>query len=297
MRSSWRRHATYSQIAVVSGKGGTGKTTVCAAFAAISKNSVLADCDVDAPDLHILLQPRIIEEIPFSGSEVAVIDKEVCTLCGLCEKRCRFGAAHPPRIDVVACEGCAVCEYVCPVDAVIMKPRISGNIYASTTRFGPMSHARLLAGEGNSGRLVTEVRKRASKMALEQRLSTILIDGSPGIGCPVIATLTGVDLAVIVTEPTLTGAHDMQRVLELCSRLDVGTAVIINKYDINPDMTEQIKRHCTESGVYVLGRIPFDSVMTRSMMALQTIPEFAPASEIALLMKDMWDLILDLASE
>ena len=281
----------------MSGKGGTGKTTVCAAFAAVTRNSVLADCDVDAPDLHILLQPKIIEQEPFSGSEVAVIDREACTLCGLCEERCQFGAAHPPGIDVIACEGCALCEYVCPVGAVTMKPRTSGDIYGSATRFGPMFHARLLAGEGNSGKLVTEVRKRASEMAMKHGTRTILIDGSPGIGCPVIATLTGVDLAVIVTEPTLTGVHDMERVLELCSGLDVGTAVIINKYDINPDMTEQIVNYCTESGVYVLGRIPFDPVVTDSMIALLTLPEFAPTCRIALLMKDMWSQIVCLVSE
>ncbi|NWF96448.1 MAG: 4Fe-4S binding protein [Candidatus Thorarchaeota archaeon] len=283
----------YSQVAVVSGKGGTGKTTICAAFAAMADDAVLVDCDVDAPDLHILLHPQIVEEWDYQGLPLAAIDADACTMCGICRQACRFHAATPPTIDRIACEGCGLCAYLCPEHAIKIGPRVSGKTYWSNTRFGPLSHARLFAGEGTSGKLVTEVRKKASEIALREGRSMILIDGSPGIGCPVISTLTGVDLAVIVTEPTLTGAHDMARVVGLCRELEVPASVIVNKHDVNPDMTEQIEESCMEWGLEVLGRVPFDPVMVHSMVATQTLPEFAPHSEVTLLLARMWERIVD----
>ncbi len=257
---------------------------------------MLVDCDVDAPDLHILLRPHVVEKWDYLGLPLATIDADRCTLCGVCKDACRFHAAKPPRIDRIACEGCGLCEYLCPEDAIKMGPRVAGEIYRSHTRFGPLSHARLFAGESTSGKLVTEVRKRASDIALSEGHSMILIDGPPGIGCPVISTLTGVDLAVIVTESTLTGTHDMARVIELCRELEVPTSVIINKYDVNPDVTEQIESNCHEWGVEVLGRVPFDPVMVHSMVASLTLPEFAPDSEVASLIAEMWGRIVDLAN-
>ncbi len=281
----------HREIAVVSGKGGTGKTTICAAFSAISKRSVLADCDVDAPDLHILLHPTVIEEQPFCGSEVAVIDGALCTLCGICEENCRFQAARPPEIDSARCEGCGLCEFVCPAKAVQMKTRVSGRVYLSNTRFGPMAHANLYAGAGNSGKLVTEVRRKAAETVAKRRLDSIIIDGAPGIGCPVIATLTGIDLAVIVTEPTITGVHDMNRVLELCRQMGIEAAVIINKHDINPELTQEIESACAETGVQLLGRIPFDPIVTQSMLASLTLPEFALGTEVALTLAEIWHTV------
>jgi MinD superfamily P-loop ATPase len=281
-----------SEVAVISGKGGTGKTTVAAAFASIADGIVLADCDVDAPDMHILFQPTINEESEFSGSKVAVIDKELCTECGLCAEKCRFNAAKPPDIDHIACEGCGVCELVCPEGAARMVDRVSGHLYDSTTRAGPMAHARLMAGEGNSGKLVTEVRKLAATIAGKSGLNKVLIDGSPGVGCPVIATVTGIKLGVIVTEPTLSGIHDMERVVQLLGKFQVRPLVIINKFDLNLENTKKIEDYCKRNGIEVLGRIGFDPVMTKSMVARQTLPEYAPEHEITGQLRKMWSRVL-----
>jgi MinD superfamily P-loop ATPase len=285
-----------SEIAIISGKGGTGKTTISAAFAAISGNLVTADCDVDAPDLHILLQPKTMKTLNFQGTKVASIDREKCTECGMCADKCRFDAARPPEIDQIMCEGCGVCAYVCPEKAIEMKDRVSGYLYESETRFGPMSHARLLPGEGNSGKLVTEVRNQSQKVASANGKNLVLIDGSPGIGCPVIATVTGIRLGVIVTEPTMSGIHDMKRVLELLQRFRVKPMVIVNKFDLNAENTEHIEQYCRENDVELLGTIPFDSVMTKSMVAAKTLPEFAPDHELTTRLKHMWSRITAIVS-
>jgi MinD superfamily P-loop ATPase len=280
-----------AEIAIISGKGGTGKTTISAAFAAISGDLITADCDVDAPDLHILLQPKIEKTLNFEGTKVASIDQERCTECGVCADKCRFDAARPPEIDQIMCEGCGVCAYVCPEEAIEMKDRVSGYLYESETRFGPMSHARLLPGEGNSGKLVTEVRNQSKKMADANGKDLVLIDGSPGIGCPVIATVTGIRLGVVVTEPTMSGIHDMKRVLELLQRFRVKPMVIVNKFDLNEENAELIEQYCRENDVELLGKIPFDSLMTKSMVAAKTLPEFAPDHELTISLKQMWSRI------
>ena len=286
-----------NEIAVISGKGGTGKTTICAALGIFAGRVVMADCDVEAPDLHILLNPSINSTTEFVASKVAVIDESLCTDCGLCEKACRFNAITGSKVDPVACEGCGVCAYVCPENAIELIDRQSGNLYDSDTRIGRMIYAKLLPGEGNSGRLVTEVRKLSTNIADELGISTVLIDGSPGIGCPVIATVTGITLGIIVTEPTMSGIHDMRRVLELLKRFRVKTTVIINKYDLNIENTEEIERYCKENDVEVLGRIRFDLVMTQSMVAAQTLPEFAPDHEISRLLQDIWGRISCILAE
>ena len=280
-----------NEVAFISGKGGTGKTTVCAALGVIAEEIVMADCDVDAPDLHILLNPSIKEATEFVASKVAVIDEDLCTECGLCGEACRFGAITDSKVDPISCEGCGVCEYVCPENAIQMVDRQSGNLYDSDTRIGRMAHAKLLPGEGNSGRLVTEVRKLGTKIATDNGISTVLIDGSPGIGCPVIATVTGIKLGIIVTEPTMSGIHDMQRVRELLRKFRVKATVIINKFDLNLENTEAIERYCAENDVEVLGRIKFDPIMTKSMVAAQTLPEFAPDHEISQLLRKIWDRV------
>ncbi len=277
-----------SEVAVISGKGGTGKTTVCAALGLIADEIVMADCDVDAPDLHILLNPSNRTANEFIGGKVAVVDYDLCTDCGLCETACRFRAITGSKIDPIACEGCGVCEIVCPENAIQMVDRQSGNLFDSDTRVGRMAHAKLLPGEGNSGKLVTEVRKLASKIATDNGISTVLIDGSPGIGCPVIATVTGIKLGIIVTEPTLSGIHDMKRVNELLAKFKIKATVIINKFDLNLENTENIERYCKANDIELLGKIKFDHIMTDSMVAATTLPEFAPDHEISLLLREMW---------
>jgi len=277
-----------NEVAVISGKGGTGKTTVCAALGLIADEIVMADCDVDAPDLHILLNPTNRTTNEFIGGKVAVVDYDLCTDCGLCEKACRFHAITGSKIDPIACEGCGVCEIVCPENAIKMVDRQAGNLFDSDTRAGRMAHAKLLPGEGNSGKLVTEVRKLASKIATDNGISTVLIDGSPGIGCPVIATVTGIKLGIIVTEPTLSGIHDMERVNELLGKFKIKATVIVNKFDLNMENTENIERYCKANDIEILGKIKFDHIMTDSMVAATTLPEFAPDHEISLLLREMW---------
>jgi MinD superfamily P-loop ATPase len=279
------------EVAIVSGKGGTGKTTIAAAFMAIAGALVMADCDVDAPDLHILLQPDVKQTEEFISSKIAIINEDACTNCNLCQTACRFDAAHPPDINPISCEGCGVCEYICPEKAITMHDKVSGEIHESSTRFGPMIHAKLLPGEGNSGKLVTEVRKRSVQFADKTGNGLVLIDGSPGIGCPVIATVTGLYMGIVVTEPTLSGIHDMKRVLGLMKQMRIRPAIIINKYDINLDNSEDIERFCLENDVEILGTLPFNQIMTESMIAGKTLPEFAPEHELVKLLEKMWKKI------
>jgi MinD superfamily P-loop ATPase len=283
-----------NEVAIISGKGGTGKTTVCVGLGMIADSVVMADCDVDAPDVHIILNPTINSTTDFVASKVAKIDENICTECGVCEEACRFHAITDSKVDSIGCEGCGVCAHVCPENAITMVNRQSGNLYDSTTRIGPLVHAKLLPGEGNSGRLVTEVRKLSTQIASEKGISTVLIDGSPGIGCPVIATVTGIKLGVIVTEPTMSGIHDMQRVSELLQKFRVKTTVIINKYDLNLENTDAIERYCSSNHIEVLGKIKFDPIMTKSMVAAQTLPEFAPDHEITHLLRKIWSRIMNL---
>jgi MinD superfamily P-loop ATPase len=286
-----------SEIAIVSGKGGTGKTTITAAFVAIAGNVVMADCDVDAPDLHILLQPDNKQTDEFISSKVAIINEEICTECGLCEEACRFDAVHPPEINPIICEGCGVCEYVCPEQAITMHDKVSGHVFESETRFGPMVHAKLLPGEGNSGKLVTMVRQRSMQFARTHEKEIVLIDGSPGIGCPVIATVTGLRMGVVVTEPTLSGIHDMKRVLGLMKQFKIKSAVIINKFDLNHDNSKDIEQFCQENDVEILGKIPFDPIMTKSMVAKKTLPEYVSNHEITELLRKMWTRIENIMTE
>jgi len=283
-----------SEIAVISGKGGTGKTTICAALGAIAEKIVIADCDVDAPDLHILLSPTVKSTHEFIGSKVAEIDEQLCSQCGLCETTCRFEAISENKIDPIACEGCNVCVHICPEEAISMKERVSGHIFRSSTRVGLMVHAKLMAGEGNSGKVVTEVRKLATQMASTNESSIVLIDGSPGIGCPVIATITGTQLGIVVTEPTISGIHDMRRVIHLLKRFRVPSTVIINKFDINIENSNMIERYCRENSIEILGKIKFDSIMTQSMVAATTLVEFAPNHEISIQLRNIWLRVVEI---
>jgi MinD superfamily P-loop ATPase len=265
------------QLTVISGKGGTGKTTILASLAALAKRAVLVDADVDAADLHLLLKPQIQRREPFVASQVAVIDPEKCDRCGKCAEICRFDAIRDSQVDPISCEGCGVCFHVCPRAAILMKEVQSGEWFISQTRFGPMVHAKLGVAQENSGKLVTLVRKEAQRIAREQNFPLILIDGPPGIGCPVIASLGGVDAALVVTEPSLSGIHDLERVLEVCRHFQVPAWVCVNKWDINPENTRRIEQYCQEKGSPVIGEILFDPVVTRAMISERTVLEYSPS--------------------
>ncbi|MFA5356302.1 MAG: ATP-binding protein [Candidatus Omnitrophota bacterium] len=262
------------QIVVISGKGGTGKTVITGAFAALAKNKVMADCDVDAADLHLLLQPEIKERHDFRSGLSASIDKKICRKCGKCIVACRFDAISQDFIiDPVACEGCAFCSHICPAGAIKMEENLAGEWFISETRFGPMVHAKLGIAEENSGKLVSLVRKKAKELAQKNNCDWVIIDGAPGIGCPVIASLSGIDCALVVTEPTLSGMHDALRVIEVTGHFNVPARLVINKYDLNPDMSKIIEDHCAKSGIPLIGKIGFDKAVVEAMVEGKTIME------------------------
>ncbi|MCL5278159.1 MAG: ATP-binding protein [Deltaproteobacteria bacterium] len=254
------------QIVVVSGKGGTGKTVLTASLAALVKNKVLVDCDVDAADLHLMIHPAIKERHEFKGGKIAVINKDICTECGLCLDVCRFDAIDKDfEVDRLSCEGCGVCSHICPYEAVRMEQKIAGEWYISDTEYGPFVHARLGIAEENSGKLVSKIRHTAKALAKEQHKDYVIIDGPPGISCALISSVSGVDLALIVTEPTLSGIHDMLRVMDVANHFRITTKVVINKYDLNPENSNNIEEKCKEKGVEVLGHIPFSDCMIKAV--------------------------------
>jgi len=254
------------EVVILSGKGGTGKTSIVGSFAALAQSKVLADCDVDAADLHLLLSPSIKEENEFWSGQVAIIDEVKCTQCGLCQEVCRFNAIEDFRVNPVPCEGCGFCSHICPVEAITMKESLSGHCYISDTKYGSLVHARLGIAQENSGKLVALVRQKAKLLAQEQGFDYIISDGPPGIGCPVISSLSGANMALLVTEPTLSGRHDLERVLGVCHHFGVTALVCVNKYDINEDNTRQIESYCLSQGVEVASKIPFDNVVTEAMV-------------------------------
>lgn len=290
------------ELVVISGKGGTGKTSITASFAALAKNAVIADCDVDAADLHLVLEPKIICETEFSGGKQAFIIADKCMGCGKCERLCRFDAISLTgegndliektyRVDPVSCEGCKVCVEFCPVNAISFEPSINGNWFISETRFGTMVHAKLGIAEENSGKLVTLIRNEAKKQAKLQKADLMIVDGSPGIGCPVIASITGADMVLVVTEPTLSGKHDLERVAQLSAGFGIKTLVCINKADINPEMCGQIVSQAEEKGLQVVGKIPYDEDFTKSQIEKSTIIEYSN-SQSSKSIKEMWEKVL-----
>ena len=280
------------QLAVLSGKGGTGKTSITASFAVLAVNTVVADCDVDAPDLHMLLHPEVNRTQEFIGSKLAVIDKAKCVKCGLCIEKCHFGAINTNfEVVAIACEGCGVCKLVCPVEAINLVPRVSGKAFVSKTKYGFMSHALLFPGESNSGKLVTLVRQNAKILAGNENCDLIIIDGSPGIGCPVIASITGVDAALVITEPTISGIHDLERVLTLLEHFNVVPFVCVNMYDVNVTNTNKILNFCKENRVDVVGLLPFSAEVSQAMVNGKTILEYSPKSGVSDEMKRMWNKI------
>ena len=281
------------EIVIVSGKGGTGKTSLAAAFAALAKNGILCDADVDAADLHLLMQPEVKERTDFMGGSKAVINPDLCTGCGTCRTLCRFDAISDRyEVDPIRCEGCGVCVDFCQEQAIEFPVQRCGEWYISATRFGPMVHARLGIAEENSGRLVSLVRKETRQLAEERGLELILTDGPPGIGCPVIAAIGGATALVIVVEPTVSGIHDMERVVDLAAHFKVPGMVIVNKFDLNVKMTETIEKLAVKRNIVVLGRVPFDPVFTRSMVQGQTLFEYGAETPTRQVVRDIWAKII-----
>ncbi len=277
------------QLTIISGKGGTGKTTIAAAFASLAKDAVIADCDVDAADMHLILQPEILETIDFTGLDVASIDESLCIKCGKCKDACRFDAIRDDiTINIYECEGCGVCEYVCPEDAVSLIERKAGDAYISKTRFGPMAHARLGIGEEASGKLVSFVRNNARTLAQKHNKDLIIIDGPPGTGCSVIASITGVDMVMVVTEPSVSGIHDLERVLGVAGHFNIPAVVCINKYDINEENVLLIEKYCSENGVEVVGKLPYDDTPTKAMLQEMTVIEYSDG-EFSRRVKEIWE--------
>jgi MinD superfamily P-loop ATPase len=267
------------QLVILSGKGGTGKTVLSACFAALASNKVMADCDVDAANLYLLLHPEIQETHPFFGMNKARIETEKCTACGQCVEICRFEAIHQKQtgdfwVDRISCESCGVCSLICPAEAIPMEKNQSGEWYVSRTSYGPFVHAKLGIGEENSGKLVTEVRKIAKELAEAKQMEWVIIDGPPGIGCPVIASLSGSNLVLIVTEPTPSGIHDMKRVVQVARHFGIKTACCINKHDLNESNSRQIQAWCEKTSVPLIGKIPYDDSVTASMMRGKPLVEY-----------------------
>lgn len=282
------------ELIVISGKGGTGKTSLLAAFASLAGAKVLCDADVDAADLHLILSPDIRETHDFQSGHTAVIRPEACTECGVCREMCRFDAISPDfTVDPIACEGCGVCVHFCPENAVDFPLSTCGQWFRSDTRFGPLLHARLGIAEENSGRLVTLVRKEAQSMAESSGAPLILTDGPPGVGCPVIASIGGASAVLIVTEPTVSGRHDMERVAELADHFRVPAMLCVNKHDLNPEATATIEAYARDHKVHVLPAVPFDPDFTRSMVAGLTLFEYRPDAPSAEAVRKVWAAVSD----
>ena len=273
------------ELVVISGKGGTGKTSIVASFASLAKKAVFADCDVDAADLHLVLEPKIKQKSDFSGGKLATIISQKCNGCGKCQELCRFDAIHLNgegnniidktfTVDPISCDGCKVCAEFCPVGAIEFNDCINGQWFISDTRFGPMVHAKLGIAEENSGKLVTLIPKEAKRIASEEQKNLIIVDGSPGIGCPVIASITGASLLLIITEPTLSGKHDLGRVADLAASFGIPTLLCINKYDLNPEISDQIAAEADNRGIKLAGKIRYDKAFTKAQIMRATVIEY-----------------------
>ncbi|MFC1998393.1 ATP-binding protein [Chloroflexota bacterium] len=276
------------ELVILSGKGGTGKTTITASFAALAKSKALADCDVDAADLHLLLKPKTKIKSEFWSGQTAVIDADKCTECGLCQELCRFDSIHDYTVDPISCEGCCFCKNVCGEDAITMQENMSGHWYISDTKYGPMVHAKLGISQENSGKLVTVVRQNARETAKAEDLDLIISDGPPGIGCPVISSLSGATAALIVTEPSLSGMHDLDRIISVCNHFSVPVSVCINKYDINMENTAKIEKYCADNNIEVISKIPFDNVAIEALIEQKTLVEYSD-SALARQVTALWE--------
>ena len=286
------------QLVILSGKGGTGKTSVAAALAHLASQElpiVLADADVDAANLEMVLEPTKVEEHVFMGGQVAIIDPDLCQPCGRCFEVCRFDAIVPGddtyRVDALACEGCASCVHHCPEKAIHTEAQQAGLWFRSDTRFGPLFHAHLFAGQENSGKLVTMVKQQGRLLALDTGRELLIVDGPPGIGCPVISANAGANLALVVTEPTISGVHDLERILGTVNHFRVPALVLINKADVNPAHTAAIKAYCQAQGIQMVGELPYDTVVTEAMVHSQPVTAYQPDGPLAMALREVWDLV------
>ena len=278
------------ELIIISGKGGTGKTSLMAAFASLAENKVLCDADVDAADLHLSMDPEVRKRHDFQSGNTAVIDQDKCTECGVCLDLCRWNAiSNDFEVNPIECEGCGVCVHFCPEKAIDFPENTCGEWYISDTRFGPMVHARLGIAQENSGKLVSLVRQEARKLAEEKNLALILSDGPPGVGCPVIASIGGATAVLIVTEPTVSGKHDMERVAQLADHFKVPAMICVNKFDLNLELTRDIENFAKEKGLSCLGRIPFDPIFTKAMIQAQTVFEYNTESKVGQAIKEIWE--------
>jgi MinD superfamily P-loop ATPase len=282
------------ELIVISGKGGTGKTSLMAAFSSLAANKVLCDADVDAADLHLIMDPTVVRRADFQSGNSAVINKDLCTGCDLCREMCRFQAISADYVvNPIDCEGCGVCVYFCPETAIDFPENTCGEWFVSDTRFGPMVHARLGIAEENSGKLVTLVRREAKKISEEKNLDLILTDGPPGVGCPVIASIGGASAVLIVTEPTVSGKHDLERVAQLADHFKVPAMICVNKFDINLELTREIEKYAATKGLPCLGRIPFDPVFTQAMIQAQTVFEYDGQSTVGQAIRSTWQQLAE----
>lgn len=283
------------EIAVISGKGGTGKSSISAAFATLEKNIVLADCDVDAANLHLIFSPTHEEEQIYIAGQTAIIDYSICTHCGICKDYCRFEAIEWDDnrivIDEVTCDGCHLCSRVCPHDAITMVDNDKSRMYSGRYRNGKMVYGRLYPGEENSGKLVNMVRAKAKEIAKEHNMNTIVIDGPPGIGCSVISSITGTNHVLIVTEPTLSGLKDLERTIELVNKFNLKAWVLINRYDLNPAIANEIEAKCKEFDIKLVGKLPFDKLFVEAMVNKKSIIEWSPESSSSNTIRDIWKTI------
>ncbi len=288
------------QLVILSGKGGTGKTSIAAAFAHLAAKgpsplrAVLADADVDAANLELVLHPRRLEAHDFTGGSVAVIDADRCDNCELCIQTCRFeaitlSASHV--IDPIACDGCAACVYQCPQQAIHMQPQVVGQWFRSDSRYGPLFHAALRPAQENSGKLVTLVKQQARLLALDEDYQLVIVDGPPGIGCPVISAAAGADLALVVAEPTAAGIHDMERVLQTTAHFRVPSLVCINKADVYPAGAARIESYCRERGIELAGHIPFDESVTKAMVNGEPVTAYTPSAPASQAIVAIWQRV------
>ncbi|MDP8247872.1 MAG: ATP-binding protein [Candidatus Tritonobacter lacicola] len=286
------------QLVIISGKGGTGKTVISASFAVLAAHAdggpVMADCDVDAADLHLLLHPRLRERHEFKSGRSAVLREDKCTGCGKCVEVCRFSAIRKDGdavvIDPIPCEGCALCSRVCPAGAIEMVENISGEWFISDTVYGPLVHARLGVAEENSGKLVTLVRAQARRIAGEKNKKLVITDGPPGIGCPVISSIAGADCVLVVTEPTMSGIHDMERVIDLARHFRITPIVCVNKYDINEEKSKEIEDYCAKEGLLLSGKIPFDRAVPEALVKGKTVVEDS-GSAASEAIRELWNKV------
>lgn len=280
------------EILIISGKGGTGKTSITGAFAVLAENKVMVDCDVDAADLHLILDSSVQESHEFYGSKLPVIDREKCIQCGKCEEFCRFDAIKNLEVIPYSCEGCEGCYHLCPAGAISLQDRLSGHWFISTTKYGPLVHARLGIAEENSGRLVAEVRKNARSLAESRGLDLIITDGPPGIGCPVVSSLSGVDLVLLIAEPTVSGIHDLERIVSVARHFYVEPIVCINKYNLDIKKAREIEDYCNNEGIEVAGRLSFDPVITRAMVMGKPVVETDPDAELSKQIMNLWHVVM-----